>query len=75
MGFEIWGEWLFIFRGLGSTGNFKGAGEQAHSFGDLGSPEKKQKNTPTPQKITGKSSILFDFLKLLQLRGGERGVG
>ena len=40
----IWGEWLFIFRDLGSTGNyFRGAGEQAHSFGDLGSPVKKQK--------------------------------
>ena len=34
----IWGEWLFIFRELGSTGNyFQGFGEQAHSFGDLGS--------------------------------------
>ena len=41
---RIWGEWLFIFRDLGSTGNhFRGAGEQAHSFGDLGSPAKKQK--------------------------------
>ena len=40
----IWGEWLFIFRDLRSTGNyFMGAGEQAHSFGDLGSPAKKQK--------------------------------
>ena len=40
----IWGEWLFIFRDLGSTGNyFRGAGEQAHSFADLGSPAKKQK--------------------------------
>ena len=40
----IWGEWLFIFRVLGSTGNYlRGAGEQAHSFGDLGSPAKKQK--------------------------------
>ena len=41
----IWGEWLFIFRDLGSTGNyFRGSGEHAHSFGDLGSPAKKQKN-------------------------------
>ena len=41
----IWGEWLFIFRDLGSTGNYlRGAGEQAHSLGDLGSPAKKQKN-------------------------------
>ena len=43
-GLGIWGDWLFIFRDLGSTGNyFRGAGEQAHSFGDLGSPAKKQK--------------------------------
>ena len=60
----IWGEWLFIFRDLGSTGNyFRGSGEQAHSFGDLGSPAKKQKNK-------GKASILFDFLKFLMLLGG-----
>ena len=40
----IWGEWLFIFRELGSTGNyFRGAREQAHTFGDLGSLAKKQK--------------------------------
>ena len=40
----IWGEWLFIFRELGSTGNyFRGAREQAHNFGDLGSLAKKQK--------------------------------
>ena len=43
-GLGIWGDWLFIFRDLGSTGNyFSGAGEQAHSFGHLGSPAKKQK--------------------------------
>ena len=41
-GLGIWGEWPFIFRELGSTGNyFQGSGEQAHSFGDLGSPAKK----------------------------------
>ena len=40
----ILGEWLFIFRDLGSIGNyFREAGEQAQSFGDLGSPAKKQK--------------------------------
>ena len=34
-GLGIWGEWLFIFRELGSTGNyFQGFAEQAHSFGD-----------------------------------------
>ena len=40
----IWGEWLFIFRELGRTGNyFRGAREQAHNFGDIGSLAKKQK--------------------------------
>ena len=43
-GFGDLGEWLFNFRDLGSTGNyFRGAWEQARSFGDLGSPAKKQK--------------------------------
>ena len=38
----ILGEGLFIFRELGSTANyFRGAGEQAHTFGDLGSTAKK----------------------------------
>ena len=38
----IWGERLFIFRELGSTANyFRGAGEQAHTFGDLGRTAKK----------------------------------
>ena len=37
----IWGEGLFIFRELGSTANyFRGAGEQAHTFGDLGTTAK-----------------------------------
>ena len=40
----IWGEGLFIFRELGSTANyFRGAGEQAHTFGNLGSTAKKYK--------------------------------
>ena len=40
----IWGEWLFIFRELGSTGNyFRGAREQVHNFWDIGSLAKKQK--------------------------------
>ena len=31
----IWGEWLLIFRELGSTGNyFRAAREHAHNFGD-----------------------------------------
>ena len=35
------GGYLFC-RELGSTGNyFRGAGEQAHNFGDLGSPAQK----------------------------------
>ena len=38
----IWGEGLFIFRELGSTAiYFRGAWEQAHTFGDLGSTTKK----------------------------------
>ena len=38
---RIWGECLFISKELGSTGNyFEGFWEQAHSFGDLGSPAK-----------------------------------
>ena len=54
----IWGKWLFIFRELGSTGNyFQGFVEQAHSFGDLGSPAK---NTNTPH-LKGKAFIWFDF--------------
>ena len=40
----ICGGWLFIFRGLGSTGNYlRGAREKAHNFGDSGSLAKKQK--------------------------------
>ena len=36
-----WGEGLFIFRELGSTAYYlMGAGEQAHTFGDLGSTAK-----------------------------------
>ena len=45
----IWGEWLFIFRELGSTGHyFRGAREQAHNFRDSGSLAKKQKNMEKP---------------------------
>ena len=47
----IWGEWLFNFRELGSTGNyFRGARKQAHNFGYLGSlakkPKKKKEKPP-----------------------------
>ena len=42
---EIWREGIFIFRELGSTGNyFQGFEEQANSFRDLGSHVKKEKN-------------------------------
>ena len=38
----IWGEGLFIFWKLGGTCNyFRGAGEQEHTYGDLGSTAKK----------------------------------
>ena len=60
----IWGEWLFIFRELGSTGNyFKGAREQAHNFGDIGSLAKKQKNKEKPP-------FCLVFKKNLLLLGG-----
>ena len=37
------------FMELGSTGNYlRGAREQAHNFGDLGSLAKKQKNMEKP---------------------------
>ena len=40
----IWGEWLFIFRELGSTGSyFRVAREQAYNFGDLGTLPKSKK--------------------------------
>ena len=40
-----------FFRDLGSTVNyFRGSGEQAHSFGDLGSPAKKQKKKKKKKK-------------------------
>ena len=52
----IWGEWLFIFRELGCTGNyFRGTREQAHNFGDLGSLAKMQ-------KIKEKSPFCLIFL-------------
>ena len=50
---------------VGSNGKyFRGAGEQAHSFGDLGSPDKKQKNK-------GKATILFDFFKFSYALGWD----
>ena len=59
----IWGEGLFIFRELGSTANyFRGAGEQAHTFGDLGSTAKSKKNKY-------QASILSDSLKCRWLLG------
>ena len=38
----MWGKWLFLFKELGYTGkDFRGSGEQAHSFGDIRSSAKK----------------------------------
>ena len=55
----IWGEWLIIFRELGSTGNyFRGAREQAHNFGDLGNLAK------------GKASIFVSFTNSFSFGGG-----
>ena len=62
----IWGEWLFIFRGLGSTVNyFRRAREQAHNFGDLESLVKKQNNKGKPL------FCLIFFLKFLLLLGAS----
>ena len=57
--FGIWGEWLFLFKELGSTGNyFRGSGEKAYSFVDLGSPAKKFFLNLT---LMEKPPFLFDF--------------
>ena len=62
----IWGEWLFIFRELGITGNyFRGAREQAHNFGDIESLAKNAKNKEKPPFL-----IFFKFLLLLGAGGG-----
>ena len=49
--FGVWGELVFIFMNLGSTGNhFQGFGEHARSFGDLGSPAKRKKKKISPKR-------------------------
>ena len=63
----IWGEWLFVFGELGSTGNyFQGFGEQAHSFGDLGSPAKQCKKNNF--KGLGSKGKYFQGAKVLSFR-------
>ena len=58
----IWEEWLFIFMELGSTGKyFRGAREQAHNFGDLGSLAKKQKKNKEKPPFC----LIFKFPLLL----------
>ena len=58
----IWGEGLFIFRELGSTGNyFQGFGEQAHSFGDLESPAKSKKFNLNNLTLKEKPSFCLIF--------------
>ena len=65
----IWGEWLFNLRELGSNGNyFQGFGEQAHSFGDLGSPAKKFFKNLT---LKEKPSLPLIFFKNLRPLGGK----
>ena len=59
----IWGEWIFIFRELGSTCNyFRGAREHAHNLGGFREPCQKSKKKKKKKK-KGKASILFVFLK------------
>ena len=49
---------LFIFRELGSTGDYyQGFWEQAHSFGDFGSPVKSKKKS----RLKGSAFISFDL--------------
>ena len=61
---EIWGEWLFIFRELGSTGNnFRGAREQAHNFWDIGSLAKRQLED---LKVLRRSPDLLNNVKIGQ---------
>ena len=60
-----WGEWPFIFREPGSTGKyFRGAREQAHDFGDIGSLAKK------PKKNKEKPPFCLIFLKISSASGG-----
>ena len=67
----ISGEWLFIFRELGSTGYyFMGVREQAHNFWDLGSLAKKQKNKEKPPFC-----LIFKKFPLLLGGGGGGGGG
>ena len=57
-GFGSWEEGLFIFRELGNTSyHFRGAGEQGHTFGDLGSTAKKAEENNSG--IWGGQSIIF----------------
>ena len=61
-GLGILGEGLYIIRELGSTCYyFKGEGEQAHSFVDVGLPCQKVNNKLKKSHLKGKVSIMFDF--------------
>ena len=50
-GFGSRGDRQFIFRELEGTGIFRGAEEQAHRLGDLGSPAKKFKNLTLKESL------------------------
>ena len=55
-----WGEGLYIFREVGSTDNYvREAGEQAHTFVDLGSTAKGEENREKNQGFGGDQSIIF----------------
>ena len=56
------GEGLFIFRDLGSiVYYFQGSGEQAHSFGDSGSPtvKSKKKSKQEGQEALNRSTVFY----------------
>ena len=59
-GYGIWGEKLFIFRELGSNGNyFQDVGSKLIVWGIYGAQQKSKKKS----HLKGNAFISFDFLK------------
>ena len=71
-GFGDMGRRDIFFRELGSTINyFQGFGEQAHSFGDLGSPAKKVKHEFKNFTLKEKPSFRLIFLNSFSASAGS----
>ena len=65
----MWGEWLFIFTELGSTGNyFLGFGEQAHSLRGFMEPCKRLFKK---SHLKEKAFISFDIFNSSASGGGS----